>query len=73
PRLSPRQIDEASRAQVAAAVAATSPRLVVHGHWHHRYSVELTTPAGTARVEGLASNLEGDATALLLLDTAALA
>lgn len=73
PRQSPRQIDEASRAQLAAAVAATSPRLVVHGHWHHRYSVEIPTPAGVARVEGLASNLEGDARALLVLDTAALA
>ncbi len=73
PRQSPRQIDEASRAQVAAAVTATSPRLVVHGHWHHRYSAEFATPAGLARVEGLASNLEGDARSLLLLDTNALA
>ena len=35
-----RKADEASRAQVAAAVTATRPRLVVHGHWHHRYTAE---------------------------------
>ena len=30
------------RALIAQATAATSPRLVVHGHWHHGYESELT-------------------------------
>ena len=29
------------RALIAQATAATSPRLVVHGHWHHGYESEL--------------------------------
>lgn len=73
PRRLLREPDEASRGHVAAAVAATAPRLVVHGHLHHRYSSEVPVPGGTARVEGLASNLEGDDRALLALDTATLA
>jgi len=73
PRRLLREPDEASRAQVAAAVAATSPRLVVHGHWHHRYTSEVPTPGGVTRIEGLASNLEADDGALLALDTATLA
>ena len=64
-----RKADEASRAQVAAAVAATRPRLVVHGHWHHRYTAERS---GGTRVEGLASNLEHDERSLLILDLATL-
>ena len=52
PRTSHRKVDEASRAQVAAAVAATPPGLVVHGHWHHRYTAELPVGTGLTRVEG---------------------
>jgi len=63
-----RKADEASRAQVAAAVTATRPRLVVHGHWHHRYTAERSD--GT-RVEGLASNLEHDERSFLLIDLVA--
>ena len=29
------------RALVAQAAMATSPRLLVHGHWHHGYESEL--------------------------------
>ena len=72
PRQSHREVDEASRAQVAAAVTATAPGLVIHGHWHHRYTAKLAAGAGVAQVEGLASNLEGDDRALLALDTATL-
>lgn len=73
PRLSHRKVDEASRTQVAAAVAAATPGLVIHGHWHHRYTAELPVGAGVARVEGLASNLQGDDRALLEVDTATIA
>jgi len=38
----------------------------VHGHWHHRYSVERDG----GRVEGVASNLEGDERSLFVLDLA---
>lgn len=64
PNPSQRKADEASRAQVAAAVAATRPRMVVHGHWHHRYSIERNG----GRVEGVASNLEGDERSFFILD-----
>lgn len=70
PRPSHRKVDEASRAQIAAAVAATTPSLVVHGHWHHRYTAQLPVGAGVARVEGLASNLQRDDRALLEFNTA---
>lgn len=82
PSPSQRKVDQASRAQVAAAVERTGPRLVVHGHWHLRYTAERPNarrreggsgpdraPAVT-RVEGLASNLQHDDRALLALDLA---
>lgn len=80
PGASPRKVDQASRDQVATAVERTRPRLVVHGHWHLRYTAERPDGgrAGAAggsgraapatRVEGLASNLEHDDRALLALD-----
>jgi len=44
----------APTAPVAQAVEATEPKLVVHGHWHRRYSHEMPMPMGrTCRVEGL--------------------
>ena len=46
---------------------------MIHGHWHHRYTAELPVGAGVARVEGLASNLQGDDRALLEVDTATIA
>ena len=64
------------RALLAEAVKATSPRLVLHGHWHRRYSYELTWPAAVeggagwraTQVEGLASDVERDARAWGVLD-----
>ena len=61
---------------VAAAVKATRPELVLHGHWHLRHSFELAWPVGagaelewaSARVEGLASNIEHDHRAWGVLD-----
>lgn len=38
-----------NRRAVSAVVAAVAPRLIVHGHYHHRYSTVL----GDAQVEGL--------------------
>ena len=75
-----RRVDEASREQVAAAIERTRPRLVVHGHWHLRYTSErpyegpggggaaVDRAASATRVEGLASNLQHDDRALLTLD-----
>ncbi len=56
------------RARVLEAVEATEPSLVVHGHWHHRYSHELSWPVTvdgelvwrSAQIEGLAADIEGD-------------
>jgi hypothetical protein len=64
------------RALVAAAVKATMPKLVLHGHWHRRHSFELTWPVGGGgalewahtQVEGLASNVEHDHRAWGVLD-----
>jgi hypothetical protein len=64
------------RALVAAAVKATTPTLVLHGHWHRRHSFELTWPVDHGgelewrhtQVEGLASNIEHDHRAWGVLD-----
>jgi hypothetical protein len=64
------------RSLVADAVKATSPVLVLHGHWHRRHSFELSWPIGIdgrlewdhAQVEGLASNVEHDAGAWGVLE-----
>ncbi len=82
PVLLARLAERQRRAQVAAAVERTGPRLVVHGHWHLRYTAEHPNarrreggsgpdraPAVT-RIEGLASNLQHDDRALLALDLA---
>lgn len=62
---------------IAEAVRRTQPRLVVHGHWHHRYSFELTWPiaddaAGLAwastQVEGLAADVQASHQAWAILD-----
>ena len=71
------------RALVAQATMATSPRLVIHGHWHHGYESELnwidrvaTQRSGTlmwnsTRVAGL--GCDGDvARGSILLDLPAL-
>lgn len=64
------------RALVASAVKATTPKLVLHGHWHRRHSFDLTWPVGGSgalewahtQVEGLASNVEHDHRAWGVLD-----
>jgi hypothetical protein len=64
------------RALVASAVKATTPKLVLHGHWHRRHSFELAWPVdgvdalewAHTQVEGLASNLEHDHRAWGVLD-----
>ena len=44
----------ASIGRIARAVEATEPRLLLHGHYHRRY----TGSYGSVRVEGLASDIE---------------
>jgi hypothetical protein len=62
---------------VAEAVRRTQPGLVVHGHWHHRYSFELTWPTGndsgeltwaSTMVEGLASDVQASHRAWAILE-----
>lgn len=61
-----------NRRRVAVAVDNTSPALVVHGHWHHRYGYTLRNEAST-RVEGLSSDQEGDGGAWAVLQLPTLA
>lgn len=64
------------RARVLDAVEATEPRLVAHGHWHHRYSHELTWPVTAdgeliwraTQVEGLAADVQHDSRSWAVLD-----
>lgn len=42
--------------RVQRLVDALHPRLVAHGHLHHRYTATLTRPRATTRVEGLAAD-----------------
>lgn len=66
--------------RIQRLVDALRPRLVAHGHLHHRYTEDLTHPRATTRVEGLAADpavsydLPGYriADSWLLLDTAEL-
>lgn len=76
----PARVDPADEARshevrmlLAEAVTATQPRIVLHGHWHRRHSTELTLPGGqTVRIEGLASDNEGDGRSWGLLELPAL-
>lgn len=56
-RISPeiQQVCDAARHVVSAAVAKTSPKLVVHGHWHGRNRVSLQELG--CEIVGLAANL----------------
>jgi predicted phosphodiesterase len=48
---------DASRKVLSEAVVDLQPRLVVHGHWHRRYSAQLAYPEGdVCSIEGLAHN-----------------
>jgi len=60
-------------------VGPSKPALVLHGHWHRRHSVSLVFGAPgsaerrLARVEGLASDVEGDGRSWGVLDLETLA
>ena len=64
------------RRMIGSAMAKTRPRLVLHGHWHHRHTLGLdsiqVTADGvhrlTARVEGLADDGAGDGRAWGILE-----
>lgn len=50
-----------NRDRLSVAVDATRPRLVLHGHWHQRYSVDLVHADGSQwRVEGFGANVSPD-------------
>lgn len=56
------------RSLLAEAVRRTQPRLVLHGHWHHRHtSVLQLSGSSSAKVEGLANDGCGD-DAMLVVD-----
>jgi hypothetical protein len=67
-----------TRRLLADAVAATQPRLVLHGHWHLRNKVNLMfdEPRDPQRrwatVHGLASDIEDSAQSWATLDLATL-
>lgn len=64
------------RSRILGAVEATAPKLVVHGHWHHRYSYALARPVAeqgelvwrSTAVEGLAADVQADHRAWAILD-----
>lgn len=58
-------ISRGNRKAVSAVADAVTPRLVVHGHYHHRY----TAAYGAAVVEGLDRDDQGP-TSWLCIDTA---
>ncbi len=68
-------VDEV-RGRIFEAVEAVGPKLVVHGHWHHRYSHELAWPVTVdgelawraTVVEGLAADVQGDRRAWAILE-----
>ena len=59
---------DASVRQVARAVHATRPRLLLHGHYHRRYSASYLE----TEIEGLASDIEAPNGAFAVLDLATL-
>ena len=58
------EVARAVRRLLAGAVERTRPALVLHGHWHHRYSAE----DDGLRIEGFASDLEGDERSFAVLE-----
>jgi len=49
---------QGTRVLLAAAIEATRPALVLHGHWHRRNSQAIELPSRLVRVEGLESDQE---------------
>ncbi len=65
------QSDEllAHRHLITEAAVGTRSQLLLHGHYHHRYSSEIVLPdAAVCRVEGVASDVEHDTRSWLILD-----
>jgi hypothetical protein len=58
------EVARAVRRLLAVAVARTRPSLVLHGHWHRRYSAI----EDGVRIEGFASDLQGDERSFGILD-----
>ena len=64
------------RRRILEAIKKTQPKLVVHGHWHHRISHELSWPTGSdgqlrwlsTQVEGLAADVQHDHQAWAILE-----
>ncbi len=75
-QLSPKDEREASKTRelIDLAIQSTSPRLVLHGNWHHRHSSEILLANSargsetTVRVEGFASDVEHDGRAWGVLE-----
>lgn len=70
-----------NRERLESIVKKTKPRLLVHGHYHERYSDVYAIPTGTNRtgiewhgvqVEGLGSDWQFDSRSWLVIDTAEL-
>jgi predicted phosphodiesterase len=59
-----------NRMRLSEVLAATSPSLVVHGHLHRRYELDLA-PEREARIVGLASDAQGIEAAGVVFDTEA--
>jgi Icc-related predicted phosphoesterase len=60
-----------ARALVSSAIWALGPKVVIHGHWHRRYSEIVRYGDDIVRVEGLASNSRSygrDSRAFLFID-----
>jgi hypothetical protein len=49
---------EHSKRQVMRCVDVVRPRLLMNGHFHHRYADVVDRPWGSFRIEGLASDAE---------------
>lgn len=58
---------EEHRERIREALEAVRPSLVVHGHYHVRYTTELDEPWGPVRIEGLSH--DGTHGAFIVVDT----
>ncbi len=64
--LSASRLSQLSRQRAQRIIAATRPRLIVHGHYHARYSGVAGGVGWSARVEGLGRDGMGEASCLCL-------